>query len=126
MCSSTCNTCTANNDPSSCSGCSSTLTSLDYDPLLAPSQCAMTSTNNAQLLTTIDANTLIGSSYLTNVTFNSIVYNTPTNALSSLLYKNNILDFMNLSNNTVIFSFDGLPIHKKLLIRGRVKTSCPN
>jgi len=61
---------------------------------------------------------------LKNVTFNNSNYATSGNPLSSFLYANNILDFVSLTTNRVEFYFDSLPIHKKLLIRARVQSSC--
>jgi len=85
--------------------------------------CSLPATNNAQLLFTINKDTFIGSSLLKSVT-----YNTPPNQmtstvqLSSFLYTQNIIEFSQLTSNTLVFNFDGLPIHKKLFIRIRAMT----
>lgn len=82
----------------------------------------MTLTNNAQLLITVNKNTLLRTSTLKSVTYNSILNSTTGTPLSSLLYSQNIIDFNGLTNNTVIFDFDFLPIHKKLFVRAKVFT----
>ncbi len=75
LCSSTCDTCSVKVDPTKCTACSSTFTSsLIYEPFgegVTESSCTFASTNNAQYLLTVDKNSVIGSSYLQNVTVNS-------------------------------------------------------
>lgn len=85
--------------------------------------CLVTSTNNAQHLITVNKNTLIGSQ-LISVTYNSMVTEaTPTVALSSFLYTQNVIEFISLTSNTVVFDFDTLPAqHQKIIIRVRAFT----
>jgi hypothetical protein len=130
MCHSTCGTCTVKNDPNQCTSCSSTFTSLTYTPFATGAtvgSCAVTATSNAQLLLTVNKNTVLGTSELKEVNFNGAIHSTSGIALSSLtaLYSTNVIEFMSLSVNTVTFTFGGLPaIHKKLIIRARVLTEC--
>lgn len=39
-------------------------------------------------------------------------------------YTGEVIDFMGLTSNEITFHFDGLPTHKKLLVRARVQTEC--
>lgn len=89
FCSSRCGTCSVNNDPTKCTACSSSLQSLNYQPFTigqTEGQCLMTSTNNAQLLLTVNQNTVLGSSILQNVTYNKTTESTSGNVLASFLY----------------------------------------
>jgi hypothetical protein len=88
------------------------------------STCAILTANNAQLLLTVDKNTALGSSALKSVIYNTITQSTSGTILSSFLYKENIIEFSSLTNNLVSMNFDLLPIHKKILVRARVMTSC--
>lgn len=87
--------------------------------------CVIPSANNAQLLITIDKNTALGSTLLKNVTYGSTVETTPNLQLSSFLYGENVIDFMNYPTNTILtFMFDGILVHKKLIVRAKVLTTC--
>ena len=48
--------------------------------------CSLTLTNNAQLLITVNKNTLLRTTALKSITYNSLQYSTTGTALSSLLY----------------------------------------
>lgn len=115
------------NDASSCSSCPSTITQLSYDALpgvTGPGACSLTMTNNAQLLMTVNKNTVLRTSSLKSVTYNALLHSTTGTLLSSLLYTQDIIDFNSLTSNTVVFGFDFLPIHKKLFVRAKVFTEC--
>ncbi len=86
--------------------------------------CAMQSTNNAQLLLTVNKNTIIGTSLLKSVTYNALNQSTSGTLLSSLLYTQNVIEVSSLTNNTMIFDFDGLPVHQKLFVRMKAFTEC--
>jgi hypothetical protein len=58
------------NDATQCSACSSALTSLNY--AAASGTCSITATNNAQYLLTINKNTVLGTSEVKSVVYNSI------------------------------------------------------
>ena len=65
MCHSTCGTCTVKSDPNQCTSCSSSFTSLAYAPFATGAtvgSCAVTATSNAQLLITVNKNTVLGTS----------------------------------------------------------------
>jgi len=125
FCHSTCGSCTVMNDAAKCTSCSSTLGSLVYQSFgVAESSCAMTTTNNAQLLMTVNKDTpLGGTSHLISVNYNSMSETTST-PLSAFLYTQNVIEVSLLSSNTISFVFDTLPIHQKLLVRARVFTEC--
>ena len=75
FCHSQCGTCSVKNDATKCTSCSSSLQSLSYLPFTVgqtESSCSMISTNNAQILMTVNKNTVIGSSILKSVTYNGI------------------------------------------------------
>ena len=126
-CHSTCGDCLLKNNANECSTCSSNL-ALNYDTLVSPGPCVITSTNNAQYLLTVNKDTLIGSNQLISVTYNSAtVQATPNTPLSSFLYTQNVIEFLALTSNTVIFEFDNLPAqHQKIIVRARVFTECTN
>jgi hypothetical protein len=126
LCHSTCATCSVKNDQTKCSTCSSTLTSLVYNTLIPPGSCSLPATNNAQLLMTINQNTVLGTSSLKNITYNSGTQSTSGTVLSSLpqLYTLNVIDFLTLTSNTVTFEFGLTEKHEKLLVRARVMTEC--
>jgi hypothetical protein len=129
LCHSTCSTCSVKNDAAQCSGCGSSLTPLpfSYTPFetgVTAANCAITTNNNAQLLMTVNKNTALGTSLLKSVVYNSITQSASGTLLSSLLYKENVIEFSSLTSNTVSLNFDLLPVHKKILIRARVFTSC--
>lgn len=128
FCHSTCGSCLINNDATKCTSCSSSLTSLAYVPFgvgVTESTCAMTATNNAQLLMTVDKTTLIGSSLLKTVTYNTATIESTLNlALSDFLYTQNVIEVSLMTSNTIVFDFDTLPVHQKLFVRARVYTEC--
>ena len=127
FCHSTCGSCTVMNDATKCTSCSSTLGSLVYQSFavgVTESSCAMTTTNNAQLLMTVNKDTALGgTSHLKGVNYNSIPETTLT-PLSAFLYTQNVIEVSLLTSNTISFVFDTLPIHQKLLVRARVFTEC--
>lgn len=125
MCHSTCGTCSINNDPTKCTTCSSTLTSLAYSPFavgVTASTCTIIPTNNAQYLMSVDKNTLIGTSLLSSLTYNSITESTSGVSVGSLLYTENIIEFKSLMTNTITLNFAALPIHQKIIVRVRAMT----
>jgi hypothetical protein len=126
LCHSTCDTCSIKNDATKCSTCSSTLSSLPYDSLTLAGSCVLPPTNNAQFLMTVDKNTILGTSALKNITYNSTTSSTSDTALSALpsLFVFNVVDFSALSSNTVTFEFTLAQIHQKLIVRARVLTEC--
>lgn len=71
----------------------------------------MTSTNNAQYLITVDKNTIIGTSLLTSVDYNSLTESTSGVTLVSILYSENVIEFKSLMTNVINLDFSGLPIH---------------
>ena len=73
---------------------------------------------------TIDQNTVLSLSLLKTVNYNGISEDTFSLALNSFLYTHNVINFGSLSNNTVIFYLNDLPVHKKLLVRARVYSDC--
>jgi hypothetical protein len=126
LCHSTCNACQTANDASQCSSCSSTFTtSFPYDTLTPPGACTLPLTNNAQLLLTINKNTILDTSKLKSVVFGS----GPTTVISgsnsaSGLYIENVIEFKALTSNTVVFNLGDLPVHQKIFVRARVFTTC--
>ena len=75
FCHSQCGTCSVKNNATKCTSCSSSLQILSYLPFTVgqtESSCSMISTNNAQILMTVNKNTVIGSSILKSVTYNGI------------------------------------------------------
>ena len=75
FCHSTCGECALKNNANECSTCSSTL-ALSYQPFttLQPTgPCVITPTNNAQYLLTVNKDTLLGSSQLISVTYNTSI-----------------------------------------------------
>lgn len=88
----------------------------------------MTLTNNAQFLYEINKNSILGISNLTSVIYNGITATTATvsnSSLSSFLYSQNVIDFAGFAtSNVVTFNFNPLPIHKKLIVRARLYTTC--
>jgi hypothetical protein len=64
----------------------------------------------------------LSTSKLKNITYNTnVLLNTGT--LASL-YTGQIIDFKALSSNTMVFQFDTIPTHKRLLVRARVRGEC--
>jgi hypothetical protein len=126
LCHSTCDTCSIKNDATKCSTCSSTLSSLPYNSLTPPGSCVLPSTNSAQLLMTVDKNSILGTSALKNITYNSATQSTSGTVLSALpsFFVLNVIDFATLSSNTVTFEFTLAQIHQKLIVRARVLTEC--
>jgi hypothetical protein len=107
LCHSTCDTCSIKHDSTKCSTCSSTLSSLLYNSLTPPGSCSLPSINNAQFLMTVDKNTILGTSALKNITFNSATQSTSGTVLSAVpsFFVFNVIDFSTLSSNTVTFEF---------------------
>lgn len=126
LCHSTCNTCEIKNDPTQCSLCSSTFTSsFPYDSLTPPGACTLPVDNNAQLLLTINKNTILGTSKLKSVVFGSGPTTVASGANSaSVLYIENVIEFKALTSNTVVFNLGDLPVHQKIFVRARVYTTC--
>lgn len=84
-----------------------------------------TLTNLAALLMMIDKNTVLGTSYLKNITLNtSTTVRTSGIALNTFLYAMNVIDMSSLTSNTIVYRLNLLPIHKKLIFRTRAYTSC--
>ena len=71
----------------------------------------------------IDKNTILGTSLLKNVTYNTnIIASTSGTTLSSFLYTQNTIEFSSLTNNLIRLEFSGLPTHFRLFARIRVYT----
>ncbi len=83
--------------------------------------------NNAQVLLTVNTDTVIGSgtTYLESVSYNGFL-NSNNVSLSSFLYISKTIEFKSFPNsNSVIFNFAGLPVpHEKIIARVRVFTQC--
>ena len=126
FCHSTCQICALKNDPAQCTTCSSTfaLAYQSFTTKQTEGTCALTPTNNAQFILTVNKDTIIGSSELKSVTYNtSLTETTADTVLSSFLYTQNVIEFKSLASNFVVFDFDTLPsIHQKLIVRARVFT----
>lgn len=125
FCHSTCQGCSLKDDPTKCTSCSSAFSQLPFviSPSGAEGSCSVPATNNAQLLLTVNKDTLIGTSQLKSVTYNSpSAQITSTAQFTSLLYTQNIIEVSQLTSNTLVFNFDDLPIHKKLFVRMRAMT----
>ena len=85
--------------------------------------CALTPKKNAQFILTVNKDTIIGSSELKSVTYNtSLTEITAATVLRSFLYTQNVIEFKSLASNAVVFNFDTLSIHQKLIVRARVLT----
>ncbi len=98
-----------------------------YNTLTPPGACTLPNTNNAQLLMTVNKDTVLGGdSPLKNVTYNTTTQFTAGTPLSGLtgLYKLNVIDFSTLSSNTVSFDFTFAEAHQKLIARARVLSEC--
>ena len=123
LCHSNCTTCNAKNDPAQCSSCTSTLTELNTATESSGS-CVLPISNNAQWLMTVNKQTGLNS-FLKNVTYDSpaATITSPTTDLTNL-YHGNVIDFMGLTANTIVYQFDNLPVHRKLLVRARVLSDC--
>jgi hypothetical protein len=107
--------------------CSSTSLSLNYNSIGVglSAACSIITTNNAQSLITVNKDTILGTSLLKSVTYNTATTeSTPNITLSTFLYKQNVIEFISLTDKKIDFSFDGLPIHKKLIVRVRAFTEC--
>ena len=95
FCHSTCDTCSLPNDPTKCLTCSSSFTALlPFNAMTAgtPAACSLPATNNAQLLLTVNKNTVIGTSQLKSVTYNTATTQaTSGTLLSGFLYKENVI-----------------------------------
>jgi hypothetical protein len=70
----------------------------------------------------------LGTSFLTSVAYNGATVSTAGVLLGVLpsLFKQNVIEFKDLTNNVVTFNFN-LPatlIHKKILVRATVYTAC--
>jgi hypothetical protein len=128
LCHSTCGTCSIKGDPTKCSTCSSTFSSsFAYNTLTPPGSCTLPVANNAQLLMTVNKDTVLGTSPLKNITYNtSVTHSTSGTALSALpsLFILNVIDFFTLSSNTVTFDFSFPDVHRKLIVRARVLSEC--
>lgn len=113
-------------DATQCSACGSTLTSLIYtaSTLLSAGPCTISLTNNAQYLDTLTKSTVLGLSILKNVTYNSITQSTSNMLLSAFLYKQNTIEFSDLTYNSITFGFDDIPVHEKLIVRVKGYTEC--
>jgi hypothetical protein len=75
FCHSTCQGCSINDDPTKCTSCSSSFSQLPF--VAFPSGqteggCLLPPTNNAQLLMTVDKSTILGTSLLKTVGYNSV------------------------------------------------------
>ncbi len=87
LCHSTCASCSSKNDATQCLTCSSTLATLNYQSLSgSPISCTMTPGNNAQHMLTINKDTIIGTSLLKAVGYNSITSATSGTLLGAFLY----------------------------------------
>jgi hypothetical protein len=126
FCHSACNQCTNKLLANQCNSCSSSfLTYTTPTPAVgSPGSCLMSTTNNAQFLLTIDKQTVLGVSNTKSVLFNGNNVSTSGTVLSSLLYSQNVIEFMTLSSNTVEFYISNLPLHKQIIVRARVFTEC--
>ncbi len=71
---------------------------------------------------TINKDTSIGDTYLNSVYYNSSVYSIDGTILRDFLYSEFIVPFSYPWYGFLIFHFDDLPIHKKLIFRARVYT----
>lgn len=122
FCHSTCGDCNSKNNANDCTTCSSTLTELRYAASTVTGACSFVANNNAQLLETIQSTTDLSSSYLKNITYNT--NQLKSSGLLSTLYTGQVIDFKDLTSNTIVFEFDSIPTHKKLLVRARVRGEC--
>ncbi len=127
FCHATCDTCSLPNDPTKCLTCASTIASLAYNTIATgvSAACSLPATNNAQLLLTVNKDTIVGTSLLKSVTYNTATtQSTSGTLLSSFLYKQNVIEFMSLTNKKIDLSFDTIPQHKKIIVRVRAFTEC--
>jgi hypothetical protein len=128
LCHSTCTTCSAKNDAAQCTFCNSSLTSFNYNAFgtgVTSAACTMTSTNRAQLLMTVNKDTVLVSSALKSVVYNSLTQSTSGTTLGSFLYNQNIIEFSALTSNSITFNFDHT-VHEKIYARARILTECPS
>jgi hypothetical protein len=127
FCHSSCDTCSEDGSSAMCTSCSTNITALNYgnSPSAGtPGACSMTSNNNAQVFMVINKNTVLGSSLLTSVTYNSTTQSTAGMVIGAFLYTQNVIDFKTLSSNSVVFRFNTAATHQKLHVRARVFTEC--
>jgi hypothetical protein len=74
---------------------------------------------------TITASTALGTSILKSVTYNgATTVSTANTVLNTFLYKQNVIEFMPMTTNEVVFNFDTLTQHERLIVRARVYTEC--
>ncbi len=94
FCHSSCGTCSTKNDASQCLTCLSYITSLSYEPFAgvnSSESCFMPNTSNAQQLLTINKDTIIGTSLLKSITYNSLTQSLSGTSLNSLIYTQNVI-----------------------------------
>lgn len=74
---------------------------------------------------TVNKDTILGTSLLKNVIYNSVTQSVSGTALNTFLYTANVIEFMSwTSTNSLQFDFTGLPVHKKVIVRAKVYTEC--
>jgi hypothetical protein len=93
--------------------------------MTAPATCSPTATSAAQHTFTINKDTVLGTSILKSVKVNDAIMSTSGTVLSSMLYTQNVIEFMSLASNVVEFNLDGFSmVHKRLIVRARAYTEC--
>ncbi len=87
--------------------------------------CTIESTDKWSHVITIDMSTVLGTSLVKNVTYNSnVIVSTSNLALSSFLYSQNVIEFSSLTNSLVTFELSGLPVHYRLFMHVKAYTAC--
>ena len=103
FCHSTCGACSVKNDPTKCSSCSSS-NLLFATPLPAvgtEGSCTVDPTDKWTPLITIDKTTVLGTSLVKNITYNSGTVQATSGFVLGTLYTQNVIDFVSLTSNSI-------------------------
>jgi hypothetical protein len=88
----------------------------------------LTATSKAQYLTTVTQDRALGTGFLTSVTYNGATASTAGVLLGVLpsLFKQNVIEFRDLTNNVVTFNFNfpATLVHTMILVRATAYTAC--
>lgn len=127
FCHSTCESCSVMNNPSKCSTCPTS--PILYETLSPPGYCQISTTDATkkwQSILTINKDTQIGTTNLKSIVYNNGVNISASGTLlSSFLYKENVIEFTELTSNTIKFQFGSLGVdHYEALVRINAYTEC--
>ena len=72
----------------------------------------------------IDKTTVLGTSLLKNVTYNTATVQSTSGFVLGTLYTQNVIEFATLTANSIRFELNGLPTHYRVFARVRAYTKC--